>query len=88
MDCCMQVAVGCGSICIFHVGGAADGDASSNRWEFFIGNHHMTTGNLCCIRFNITAHLNAELHSGNLTDQERGMVCTGDRPHCTQRGPR
>ena len=45
MACCMQVAVGCGSICIFHVGGAADGDASSNRWEFFIGNHHMTTGN-------------------------------------------
>lgn len=40
----MQVSVGCGSVCTFHVGGAPKGEASGGRWEFFIGDRpHCTS---------------------------------------------
>ena len=44
----MQVTVGCGRVCIFHVGGALEGAVddpkSVRRWEFFIGDSPHTTG--------------------------------------------
>lgn len=44
-DPCAQVAVGCGTICTFHVGGApSDGESCCARWEFFIGDRPHCAG--------------------------------------------
>jgi hypothetical protein len=41
----MQVSVGCGTVCAFHVGGTAETESSLGRWEFFIGDHpHKSAG--------------------------------------------
>jgi hypothetical protein len=44
----MQVMVGCGTVCSFHVGGAVEGSLgdqkSVRRWEFFIGDCPHATG--------------------------------------------
>ncbi|EIE21630.1 hypothetical protein COCSUDRAFT_56833 [Coccomyxa subellipsoidea C-169] len=41
----LKVAVGCGNICAFHVGGTAETESSLGRWEFFIGDHpHLSEG--------------------------------------------
>jgi len=44
----MQVMVGCGTVCSFHVGGAVEGSLgdqkSVKRWEFFIGDCPHATG--------------------------------------------
>ena len=40
----VQVAVGCGSVCAFHVGGTPNGEMPRSRWEFFIGDRPHCAG--------------------------------------------
>ena len=40
------MAVGCGTVCVFHVGGCAQADTAESRWDFFLGDmpHAPETG--------------------------------------------